>query len=189
MRKKRAIILATIVSAMAASAAALAQLNSGGGAAPAPAPADTGNAAPASAAPQAAYQSQGFDPGFDDLMTMLVQPRHTKLFYAGKNKNWELAAAEARDLRQSFGRIVTAISSYQGNDVGEATGTFLVPGLDAVDAAVAAANPVAFTKAYKQLTDGCNACHTYMEHPFIVIKIPTAPQDASHPDQDYRPGR
>lgn len=186
MKNYRAIAVAAVVFAMAGSAAAVAQMN---GSAPAqgasPAPANGSNAPQAAAA----YQSQGFNPGFDDLMTMLVQPRHIKLFYAGKDKNWELAAAEARDLRQSFGRIVATIPNYQGSDVDEATGGFLVPGLDAVDAAAAAADPVAFTKAYKQLTDGCNACHTYMEHPFIVIKVPASPQDSAHPDQDYMPAK
>jgi len=179
MKMHRAIALSAIVFVMAGSVAALAQMN--GDAAPAQAPAD--NAAP----PAAAYQSQGFNPGFDDLMTMLVQPRHIKLFYAGKEKNWELAAAEARDLRQSFGRIVATIPSYQGDDVSLSTGNFLVPGLDAVDAAVAAADPAAFAKAYKMITDGCNACHTYMEHPYIVIKEPAGAEDSAHPDQVYKP--
>lgn len=184
MKNYRAIAMATIIFAVAGSAAALAQMNGAAAPAQGAAPGD-GGTAPAQQA--AAYQSQGFNPGFDDLMTMLVQPRHTKLFYAGKEKNWELAAAEARDLRQSFGRIVATIPNYQGSNVDEATGGFLVPGLDAVDAAVAAADPVAFAAAYKKLTDGCNACHTYMEHPFVVIKVPAAPQDTSHPDQEYKP--
>jgi hypothetical protein len=29
-----------------------------------------------------------FKPGLDDLMTMLVQPRHIRLYYAGQAKNW-----------------------------------------------------------------------------------------------------
>ena len=32
-----------------------------------------------------------FKPAMDDLMTMLVQPRHIKLYYAGQAKNWRLA--------------------------------------------------------------------------------------------------
>jgi len=185
MKTHRTIMLTAFVFVVAGSAAALAQMNSP--AASAPAPADTAAAGGAAAQQAAAYQSQGFNPGFDDLMTMLVQPRHIKLFYAGKEKNWELAAAEARDLRQSFGRIVATIPNYQGDDVDQATGNFLVPGLDAVDAAIASADPVAFAKGYKMVTDGCNACHTYMEHPFVVIKEPVGAQDVSHPDQDFKP--
>jgi hypothetical protein len=32
-----------------------------------------------------------FKPAMDDLMTMLIQPRHLKLYYAGEAKNWKLA--------------------------------------------------------------------------------------------------
>lgn len=134
-----------------------------------------------------AYTNQGFTPGFDDLMTMLVQPRHIKLYYAGAAKNWELAAAESRDLRASFGRIAQAISKYEGNDVSLAAANFVTPQLDAVDAAIEAADGERFTAAYGNLTKACNECHTYMEHPFLVIKVPDVPSDIAHPDQDYRP--
>lgn len=134
-----------------------------------------------------AYTAGAFTPGFDDLMTMLVQPRHIKLYYAGAARNWELAAAQSRDLRASFGRIAQAIASYQGNDVAGAAGNFAVPQLDAVDAAIAAGVAPGFTAAYAALTKGCNECHAYMEHPFLVIKVPEAPADSAHPDQEYRP--
>lgn len=137
--------------------------------------------APQSAAPQA----PGFQPGFDDLMTMLVQPRHIKLHYAGAAKNWELAAHQARSLRASLDRIGQAIPSYIGNNVNAANATFIIPQMDAIDAAIAAADAEKFATAYKDLTDGCNECHTYMERPFLVSKIPTGPNP--YPDQDFEP--
>jgi len=151
---------------------------------PAPAP-----KRPATAAkPAAAYQDQGFAPGFDDLMTMLVQPRHIKLYYAGSAKNWELAAAEARDLRSALGRVAQTIPKYENDDVSLSMGNFMTPKLDALDAAVAAANPEQFAAAYKDVTAACNDCHTYMEHPFLVIQNPdAAAADAAHADQDFKP--
>ena len=130
---------------------------------------------------------QGFVPGFDDIMTMLVQPRHVRLYYAGTAKNWEMAAAENRDLRASFDRLVQAIPNYLGNNVQNSVTTFMKPKLDAMDAAIAAADAQKFSGAYKDLTTGCNDCHTYMEHPFLVIKVPEAPVDSAHPDQDFKP--
>ena len=144
---------------------------------------------PAGAAkPVAAYQDQGFAPGFDDLMTMLVQPRHIKLYYTGSAKNWELAAAESRDLRASFGRIAQTIPKYEGDDVSLSMGNFMVPKLDALDAAITAANSEKFVAAYKDVTAACNECHTYMEHPFLVIKNPDAAvAEPPFSDQDFKP--
>ncbi|HVZ27492.1 MAG TPA: hypothetical protein VG798_02455 [Rhizomicrobium sp.] len=132
----------------------------------------------------AAYRQEGFAPGFDDLMTMLIQPRHIKLWYAGAAKNWELAAAESRDLRQSMDRIRQALPSYENNDVAGAVANFITKKLDAVDSAVAAADSARFDAAYKDLTAGCNDCHTYMEHPFLVIK---QPESNGYPDQEFKP--
>jgi hypothetical protein len=138
-------------------------------------------------ASQSAYQDQGFLPGFDDLMTMLVQPRHTKLYYAGIAKNWELAAAESRDLRSSFDRITQAIPNYEGNDVDKAVVSFIKPKIDAIDVAIAAADSKRFANSYKDLTAGCNACHTYMEHPFLVIKAPNPANGSTYMDQEFKP--
>jgi hypothetical protein len=141
-------------------------------------------AAKAGAAPGAAYRQEGFAPGFDDLMTMLIQPRHIKLYYAGSAKNWELAAAESCDLRQAMDRIRQALPTYENNDVAGAVANFITKKLDAVDEAVGAGDPARFAVAYKDLTTGCNDCHTYMEHPFLVIK---QPEPSGYPDQDFKP--
>jgi hypothetical protein len=145
-------------------------------------------AKPAAAQPAAAYQDQGFAPGFDDLMTMLVQPRHIRLYYAGAAKNWELAAAESRDLRASFGRIAQTTPKYEGDDVSLSMGNFMVPKLDALDAAIAVADSEKFAAAYKGVTQACNECHTYMEHPYLVIQNPNAAAaDRAHSDQKFNP--
>ena len=49
----------------------------------------------------------------DDLMTMLVQPRHLKLYYAGQAKNWMLAGFELNELRQALARIGRTIPTYR----------------------------------------------------------------------------
>jgi hypothetical protein len=148
-----------------------------------PAAAPQPAAAPRRPAPGA---NQGFVPGFDDLMTMLVQPRHIRLYYAGTAKNWEMAAAENRDLRASFDRLAQAIPNYLGNNVNSSVATFIKPKMDAMDTAIAAADAKQFSSAYEELTTACNACHTYMEHPFLVIKAPDGTADAAHPDQDFK---
>jgi hypothetical protein len=54
-----------------------------------------------------------FKPAMDDLMTMLVQPRHIKLYYAGQAKNWELAGFELNELRGALARVGRTIPTYR----------------------------------------------------------------------------
>jgi hypothetical protein len=126
-----------------------------------------------------------FKPGLDDLMTMLVQPRHIKLYYAGTRKNWELAASQARDLRAALARVAQFIPKYIGIDVDEALGSIMTPKLKAMDAAIVATDPKQFARAYEDVTAACNACHSYMEHPFYMIKVPASTPTALYPDQEF----
>jgi hypothetical protein len=131
-----------------------------------------------------------FTPGFDDLMTMLVQPRHIKLYYAGIRKNWELAAFESRELNAAFRRVAQTIPRYQDNGVEEALEGLIAPAIKAVDAAIAAGDSKQFVRAYGDLTSSCNACHSYMEHPFLVVRVPEADRkDSVYPDQTFLPSR
>lgn len=125
--------------------------------------------------------------GFDDLMSMLVQPRHLKLFYAGSKKNWELAAAEARNLRAGLSRVEQAFPTYLNIGVAEATTNIVEPNLQALDAAIAAADAKRFAAAFGGLTAACNACHAYMERPYISIKVPDATTPPDFSDQEFGP--
>jgi len=127
--------------------------------------------------------------GFDDLMTMLVQPRHIKLYYAGTQKNWELAAAEARDLQSALVRIAQKIPKYMNNGVAESINVIFTPKLNAVDTAIATGDSRQFAKAYRALTESCNECHVYMEHPYIVVQIPRSGDTSAYPGQVFRPPR
>jgi len=124
-------------------------------------------------------------PGLDDLMTMLVQPRHIKLYYAASAQNWELAAFQAKELRSAFRRAGATIPKYRNMGMDATVGSMLSPSLAAVDAAIAAKDAKRFAKAYGDLTNACNACHHVMEHPFLVVKVPSAPAESVYPDQDF----
>jgi hypothetical protein len=144
-------------------------------------------------APAQAAQAGGglvildFKPAFDDLMTMLVQPRHIKLYAAGQQKNWELAAFEFNELKQSLRRIGQTIPNYRTYKVDNSVASFFTPAADAMDAAIKAKDPAQFTKAYGEMTTACNSCHQGMEHPFLVIKVPDSTAAASYPDQIFAP--
>ncbi|SRR5579871_1781256 len=124
-----------------------------------------------------------FKPAMDDLMTMLVQPRHIRLYYAGQAKNWRLAAFQVNELRAALARIGRTIPNYRNINVDTAVASIFADRLAAVDAAIKAADPAQFTAAYEQMTTACNECHKGMEHPFLVIKVPEA---GFFPDQEFR---
>lgn len=173
--KLSSIVAATVVgtSSLGIAATAIPQNSEDPSAATAPAAAST----PAPA----------FTPGFADLMSMLVQPRHIKLYYAGMRKNWELAAFESRGLSSAFDRIAQTIPNYRDSgSVKEAVESMMAPAMEAIDAAIAAGDSKQFVKAYTDLTSGCNACHSYTEYPFLVIRVPQVDSKNSvYPDQDF----
>jgi hypothetical protein len=125
-----------------------------------------------------------FKPAMDDLMTMLVQPRHMKLYYAGQAKNWQLAAFQINELRGALARIGRTIPNYRNINVDTAVASIFTDKLKAVDAAVKAADLGQFNAAYGEMTAACNDCHKGMEHAFLVIKVP---ESGNFPDQEFRP--
>ena len=38
---------------------------------------------------------------------------------------------------------------------------------------------------YAEMTDACNACHVYMERPYVVIKVPGAATASAYPNQEF----
>jgi hypothetical protein len=147
------------------------------------APAETVAAAVSAAAPATSVQPD-YHPSMGDLMTMAVQPRHTKLGLAGKQNNWPYASYELSELRNAFARIARTIPKYQTMDTAEMTTALTKAPLDALEQAIKKTNVTQFDAAYAQLTQACNVCHQSQKHAAIVIKAPDA---AMFPDQDFRP--
>lgn len=145
-------------------------------------------AAPAPAAPAGGgLVILDFKPGFDDMMTMMVQPRHVKLWLAGQQRNWTLAAFELNELRGALVRIGQTIPKYRNFSVEATTGSIFQPKIQAMNGAIAAQNPAMFNTAFAELTNACNDCHAGMEHPFLVIKVPDASAASMYANQDFRP--
>jgi hypothetical protein len=119
-----------------------------------------------------------------DLMNTLIQPRHTKLGLAGRAENWAIANYALSELRQVFERIGKAVPKFRGMPVPDLIDAALTAPLGAVEAAIRQKDPQKFAAAYDQVTQGCNACHIELDHPFVVIKTPDA---TVFPDQDFNP--
>jgi hypothetical protein len=119
-----------------------------------------------------------------DMMNTLIQPRHAKLGLAGHAGNWPLANYAVAELRQAFAGIAKAQPKFRGMPVGELADAALGPPLTALDAAIGQKDPQKFAAAYDQLTQGCNACHMELDHPYVVIKTPDA---SAFLNQDFSP--
>jgi hypothetical protein len=117
-----------------------------------------------------------------DMMNTLIQPRHAKLGLAIHAENWPLAGYALVEIRQAFAGIVKAQPKFRGFPVGELVDAALGQPLTAVEAAIRQKDPQKFAAAYDALTQGCNACHMELDHPYVVIKTPDA---SAFPNQDF----
>ena len=102
-----------------------------------------------------------------DVMSVL-QSRHSKLWTAAQQRNWDLAGYELELVKAG---LADAIGLY--NDI-PATNVTMVDGpLKSLDGAIAARSVQAFGKAFGELTTGCNSCHQSVGRGFLVMAIPT----------------
>ncbi|MGY3452940.1 hypothetical protein [Bradyrhizobium sp. USDA 4353] len=123
-------------------------------------------------------KAEQYLPRLGDIMN-LVQVRHAKLWFAGQAKNWDLAAYELAQLKQS---LADAASFYSGLPVDNVT-TLSQP-IQSISDAITAKDGKRFASAVTELTSGCNACHATMERGYVAIRIPT---DKPFGNQDFRP--
>ncbi len=133
--------------------------------------------APAATAPAAASESSATDvPGLGEIMT-LQQLRHIKLWFAGHDGNWPLAAYEIGELQEGFEDVDKLVG---GDTVDREVGA-PIKGLQKV---VADKDRAAFPAAFDKLSAGCNSCHHLLDHPFIAIQRPTL---LPYSDQSFTP--
>ena len=153
-----------VVAALAASAALL--------------PWTVGAQAPSSNGPPA------YRPSLADLMSTTVQPRHVKLAFAGREKNWVFAAYELKQLTDAFDRLSVQWPQWRQQRMVELVETIVRDPLFELDIAIKNQSEAEFAQGYGHLTDACNACHqAALQTPIVIID----PKEAMFPDQDFRP--
>jgi hypothetical protein len=132
----------------------------------------------------ATAQQKPYSPSLGDLMTMTVQPRHTKLGLAAHEGNWPYAAYELHELQEAFDRAAKAWPKWRTFSITEMMASVTKEPMAALDQAIKAGDPKRVTIAYERLTAACNTCHRSADRGVIVIQSPVA---SSFPDQDFRP--
>jgi hypothetical protein len=112
----------------------------------------------------------GYSPGLGEFMVS-IQLHHSKLWFAGKNGNWELANFELGEIQESLEDI-----NHFNKDRPEIKDLPMIDTpLDSLKSAVTQKNPEAFNRSYILLTNTCNNCHQVTKHGFNKIKIPDTP--------------
>ena len=114
--------------------------------------------------------SNAYKPGFGEIMNS-VQINHSKLWFAGTNKNWKLAEFEVHEIME----LLDDVTKYQSDRKESQSIGLINPGLDSVSSAVKNKNLNSFKKSYEQLTVTCNDCHKVNEFEFNIVKVPTRP--------------
>jgi hypothetical protein len=136
-------------------------------------------------APDKSDAKEAYSPGLGEVMG-LQQMRHSKLWFAGTSRNWDLAGYELDELKEGFEDAAKLFPKV--NDVSVAQ---VVDGIDnneiaELGRAVEARDRARFTGAFDKLTAACNACHRSTKHTFIVIQRPTA---LPYTNQAFTPAR
>jgi hypothetical protein len=123
-----------------------------------------------------------YHPSLADLMTMAVQPRHTKIGLAGQARNWGYLTYEVDELKNAFNRIARTVPTYSQQPLEPVIATRIRPQIERLEAAVKAQDARRFDSAYADLTDACNTCHKALGKDWIVIR---APNVQAYPDQVF----
>ena len=126
-----------------------------------------------------------YHPSLGDLMTMAVQPRHTKVGLAGAQRNWTYATYEISELRNAFNRIARTVPMLNGSEMSVLFTNRIKEPLDRVEVAIKAHDAKGFDSAYTALTKACNTCHETQMKGYVVVKEPQGA--TTYPDQDFRP--
>lgn len=105
-------------------------------------------------------------PRLGEIM-LAKQWRHMKLWFAGKQRNWNLAAYELAQIRASLTEAAMLYSGIPVSDV-----VVMAEPIQSVDKAIQSKDSAGFVNAFNKLTAGCNACHREMGREFIEIRVP-----------------
>jgi len=133
------------------------------------------------AGPEAAPspQATGYLPSISDLMIATIQPRHERLWRAGRDGSWEFAAYELGNLQGAFNRLGQAHPTEHNISLPDMIASVTEQPFNELRTAIHSNDGVAFAKGYADLTDGCNSCHQALNHGVVEIRVPnrTSPSD------------
>ena len=118
--------------------------------------------------------SKTYTPGLGEFM-MTNQTHHDKLWFAGMNKNWELADYELGEIEETLEYIVKYQPNFDKKPIAKLVPVYTTQPIEDLKSAIKAKNVEQFTKAYGELTSACTACHQATGRAFIQLQQPITP--------------
>lgn len=118
-----------------------------------------------------------YHPELGDQMLGL-QLRHARLWFAGRARNWTLAAYELQEIKETFEAIVEhnpEHAALQPQRLADVLPAMTKAPVLAVRDAIDHASESEFERAYDGLSAACNGCHRVAGNDFLVIQRPSAP--------------
>jgi hypothetical protein len=88
-----------------------------------------------------------YEPGLGEFM-MATQLRHAKLWFAGKSRNWDLAAYEIDEIKEGLQDAARLHSTVDGVPVADMIKTIIDPRIERLEKAVDAKNNLQFAAAF-----------------------------------------
>lgn len=120
-----------------------------------------------------------YKPGFGEFMSG-IQMHHAKLWFAGQNKNWELADFEIHEI----GEALEYLKKFCTDRPETKSLAMINAPMDSIIKSVEQKNPALFNSSFTLLTNTCNNCHIETKHGFNKVIIPIAPPVTN---QDFKP--
>ena len=117
--------------------------------------------------------ASAYSPGLGEIMA-LQQMRHSKLWFAGRARNWELAAYELDELKEGFEDVGKYFPTHEDMALTPMVDAIIANEIPALDKAIEAKSGGKFSATFDRLTTACNSCHTATHHGFIAIRRPTS---------------
>jgi hypothetical protein len=126
-----------------------------------------------------------YAPGLGEFMTA-TQLRHAKLWFAGQENNWDLAAYEIDEITEGLEDAEKQFPTRDGIPVADMIKANIDPGVEQLKKAVGTKSRTKFVVAFDNLTSACNTCHAGADKPFIRIQRPTS---SPMSNQNFAPGK
>ena len=110
-----------------------------------------------------------YKPRFGEVM-LNIQMHHAKLWFAGINDNWKLAAFEIDEIKEA----IDDIQKYDSERAESKSISMINGSMDSIATAIQQKDVLQFKNSFILLTNTCNNCHRATNHEFNVVTVPTA---------------
>ena len=110
-----------------------------------------------------------------------VQVQHAKLYYAGRARNWQLAAYTLHEINEALQAVQTFHDAFEDfpTPLSELVPSLVGPPLAEIHDAIRSKDSARFDAGYQSLTMACNTCHATLDHDFIQVQVPAAREFAN----------